>query len=666
MHNFKIIAFRTGRKKTQSANYTDYTVTLDSLRNLKENVIYILRNEYKFPNGDFLTVEYDPEKEVGMYQIKSHNTIIPVNISAIVGGNGSGKSTLVELLYWACYNIGAALGLLESKNPFKFIELELLYSTNSETLTRLEFTNGLINKYQYHKHENVFQIENASMGSAEVGFSEIRDLQQFFYTIAVNYSHYSLNSAEIGDWIRLLFHKNDGYQVPIVLNPMRTRGNIDINRETQLLTRRLIANLLEPVSDGPLKDSLRNIANGKVATHLELKLDKKWKKTIPKAEISLSEETKHLLLHSIEKHFGRISNERDEQWPYHEHCLEYIYEKLFKIIEYKGFGRFKGPKSDPKQIKDLDAFIWRIKKSNSHVVFKVKGAILYLKYHRDLLPGMEIGRPYRVSIQDLSDRIQSIKNREPYFVNTFMMAPPSIFKVNIIPENGIPFESLSSGEKQKIHSISSIAYHLINLNSVELEKGTDSEVVINYPYINIVLDEIELYYHPEWQRTYISDLLSYLSKINPLNLSNIRGINCIFLTHSPYILSDIPSTNVLKLKNGAPCPHEEDARTFAANIHDLLANEFFMENGFMGEFARVQIDKLIKEIQGAVAISKEDFSNNFKKRIEIIGEPFLQAKLFELVATKLQDDVIDQIIAMRSAEIEKLKILKNQNKNDKN
>ena len=68
------------------------------------------------------------------------------------------------------------------------------------------------------------------------------DLQSLFYTIVINYSHYAYNSQEYQSeimgrykkkfWIEALFHKNDGYRTPIVLNPFRERGNIDINVET--------------------------------------------------------------------------------------------------------------------------------------------------------------------------------------------------------------------------------------------------------------------------------------------------------------------------------------------------------------------------------------------------------------------------------------------------
>ena len=76
-------------------------------------------------------------------------------------------------------------------------------------------------------------------------------MQSLFYTIVINYSHNAYNSLEYQSeimgrykkkfWIEALFHKNDGYRTPIVLNPFRERGNIDINVETELAEQRSIA-----------------------------------------------------------------------------------------------------------------------------------------------------------------------------------------------------------------------------------------------------------------------------------------------------------------------------------------------------------------------------------------------------------------------------------------
>jgi hypothetical protein len=70
-----------------------------------------------------------------------------------------------------------------------------------------------------------------------------------------------------------------------------------------------------------------------------------------------------------------------------------------------------------------------------------------------------------------------------------------------------------------------------------------------------------------------------------------------FTTLICYLLR-IPSANILKLethpvtKKSKPAAHS--AQTFGANIHDLLANDFFLENGFMGEFAKKKINEAIR------------------------------------------------------------------------
>ena len=96
---------------------------------------------------------------------------------------------------------------------------------------------------------------------------------KFFYTYISNYSIYAYNttdyhqesnsdrleelirrekkktySVEYRNWLNGIFHKNDGYQTPIVLSPFRTKGNIDINTENILSRERLITLLIMPKS----------------------------------------------------------------------------------------------------------------------------------------------------------------------------------------------------------------------------------------------------------------------------------------------------------------------------------------------------------------------------------------------------------------------------------
>ena len=77
-----------------------------------------------------------------------------------------------------------------------------------------------------------------------------------------------------------------------------------------------------------------------------------------------------------------------------------------------------------------------------------------------------------------------------------------------------------------------------------------------------------------------------------MNLEGIKGIHVQIVTHSPYVLSDIPKTNVLALRKDDPKP-EENLQTFGANIHDLLKNSFFLKDGSIGKFAQWEVGHLL-------------------------------------------------------------------------
>lgn len=144
-----------------------------------------------------------------------------------------------------------------------------------------------------------------------------------------------------------------------------------------------------------------------------------------------------------------------------------------------------------------------------------------------------------------------------------------------------------------------------------------------------------MYYHPNWQKKIISDLLFYLSKINEEHKKNIEGINILFVTHSPFILSDIPLANILFIEEhlikGKPTslPSSKVTNTFGANIHELLSDSFFMNNGLIGDFSKNHINDLFKYL------NKNETINSWsevaaEQTINLIGEPIVKSHLSQL------------------------------------
>jgi hypothetical protein len=172
----------------------------------------------------------------------------------------------------------------------------------------------------------------------------------------------------------------------------------------------------------------------------------------------------------------------------------------------------------------------------------------------------------------------------------------------------------------------------------------------------LVIDEGDSNFHPEWSRGYIDILNKWIPKI----LSRAKGIQIILTTHSPYVLSDLPASNVfiLNRENGDLVIRNNNRQTFGANIHDLLANEFFLEDGFIGAFAKNKIQVVIdnlrtdKDFVPETKMEQEDI----KKVIDVIGEPFLKEKLLEMYQQKFNEpDFYDKEIERLQLKIEEYK-----------
>ena len=180
----------------------------------------------------------------------------------------------------------------------------------------------------------------------------------------------------------------------------------------------------------------------------------------------------------------------------------------------------------------------------------------------------------------------------------------------------------------------------------------------------ILIDEVELALHPQWQKQFIYHFVDFIET----RFKN-HNVQIILTAHSPFILSDLPSNCIVLLKkeNGETITSDslESAKeTFGANIHELFTDSFFLQDGLMGEFSRRKISNLISDIKEQEKISLDDFEGKYKKRIEIIGEQFLKAKILELVAEKSDIQLIDKIIDRRNNEIEILRQIRNRKKND--
>ncbi|HTA84541.1 MAG TPA: hypothetical protein VK783_16475 [Bacteroidia bacterium] len=670
---------------------------------LKLGEFYSFYNNYKFETkgnikgGEIKTITYKPSIADKLYNLKrADNEDLFISISAIVGKNGSGKSTLMELLAYCIYNLAFEKKILKSYQkgvklkPIINLHAEVYYSSSgvvyclkidgenkpkifpckitkiTNTTTEWTIYEKAINKNRHNIFEN-----------------------HFFYSIIINYSAYGLNSLHIGDWINALFHKNDGYQTPIVINPWREEGNMDINVENDLVKQRLLANLLEPIHDkNNPNQSLRNLSVGKLASKVNLKYNEAKIEACIRYIKKVGYNNDSKCLRQLYKSYtGANDFDKKSEIKEYQGIISYLNCKLIKTCKrYKPYNaHFKN-----KQFKNNSEFIAKLCEDKSHITFKLKQALNFLKYehkYRGIYIGnernltaykpneitpFEITKEVKPDIETICKVISDVKREakraerpdiKDTTLDTIEVLPPSFLEPEIMLESAGNFKDMSSGEKQKIYCISSVVYHLMNLNSVFKNETVTSNRYIKYKYVNIMFDEVELYFHPDFQREFIHDLLDYIKNINPKNIKHIYGLNICFSTHSPFILSDIPLSNILLLREGEPQPEIRNL-TFGANIHDLLKNSFFLEKGYMGEFAKNKINdtinyinsiKLEKELMKVTDKESESYKLQYteltklkerviefdaKKHIEIIkliGEPILQIKLIEMY-----DEIINE------------------------
>ena len=171
--------------------------------------------------------------------------------------------------------------------------------------------------------------------------------------------------------------------------------------------------------------------------------------------------------------------------------------------------------------------------------------------------------------------------------------------------------------------------------------------LINSPYdktplkenLIICLDEGDTYFHPEWQRKYFKLIVNFLSQL----FDGKESIQLILSSHSPFLLSDLPTQCVIFMgkefeKLGEP---KDYPQTFAANIHLLFSQLFFMDST-IGAFADEKIQAVIDYLRNGSHDSIPD-RKTAQKHISLIGEPLLRKELQRMLDSKRLSDLEERV-----------------------
>lgn len=594
-----------------------------------------------------------------LYDLYDNNPHIEV--SCLVGMNGSGKSTLLDILYRIINNYSVTV--LGSKMDNKHgRHLRYADGLNADLYYELE---DILYKISCRDKDMTLFVQNEKgiFEEKDIIKGDLNGFDHFFYTISNNYSLYSLNEIEYkekikvekegkeetelinGAWVDGLFHKNDGYLSPIVITPYRERGSVDIEKENGLALQRIAAIAVlgaatgEPsILEGYHVKAIRYKINRHYKSKIGAKYKESWSKEIEDKdyfdrilttfedvwEKKLGDKLKTLEEPGLKQKNPFIANKKDL-------VLQYLAYKSFKICstydDYYDLFNMEGLTNDYNANKNIYSGLalgWeqRNKKKfedvverlcnpeyDSHINLKVRQCINFVN-----------SNTYTEEDDKIDVETLIVEKTVKSFDDAVLLLPPAFYNIDLVlerDEEGVcqndkremTISTLSSGERQMLYTMSYVLYHVKNIQSVK-----PSDNCHLYHHINLIFDEAELYYHPDFQKQFVMKLINYIAKCN-LNKDIIRSINVIIATHSPFVLTDILTQNTMYLSDGNPRAVER--QTFGANYYDMLHDSFFFEDTALGGVATRRITEwLVGKNENGEKVDLEEVAG-------LVGDPLI-------------------------------------------
>lgn len=159
-----------------------------------------------------------------------------------------------------------------------------------------------------------------------------------------------------------------------------------------------------------------------------------------------------------------------------------------------------------------------------------------------------------------------------------------------------PLGALSDGYKGFIGWVGDLVYHIFT-GCPSGKKLVDSRGLV-------LVDEIDLLLHPEWQRTVISALSEYLP-----------NLQFVFTTHSPIVSSSVEKENVFVMEtdsDGSAIIKQYDENIYGHTAEQVLRSSYFgLNTTRAASFVKSELEPLSKNAMDG----DEDASIDFLKKL---------------------------------------------------
>ncbi|MFB2886918.1 AAA family ATPase, partial [Aeromonas veronii] len=181
---------------------------------------------------------------------------------------------------------------------------------------------------------------------------------------------------------------------------------------------------------------------------------------------------------------------------------------------------------------------------------------------------------------------------------------PNEISSNII----LGWSGISTGELAYSHIFSETFSYLIN----SVEKNITNSIIF--------IDEVDLYLHPEWQRTFLHNFLSLIKYCHAAKGSNIPQI--ILTTHSPIIAGDFLPRDIISLYKEIDEYNDEKiiikpSIGFGTSISDLYLDGMHL-TAIFGEHSKKHIDHIMNHTKNGTLTEFD------KKLISQISDKYIR------------------------------------------
>lgn len=534
------------------------------------------------------------------------------NLRIIVGKTGSGKTNFLQLIGMDWWNRkstadGDAYLLLykmHNENDFFVEEVGLGNKTRAYCFT-YDFDKHEILKYipaAYDDHEDTYIINAfdryafASCPYDNVRQEQMFDNNQFIPRKITQYgkSSVSMECEFLKEYLSHFSEKSIKRRVSFVIGWKNWQNKIQSDLDEKLIKREYWT-----YKDRAEEQRDKNFRNGQYNKPIEYD-----KKSTPKSRF----------IHDLMVDFAIYLRKWAE-------LVEYEFPE--KYYPYTGIVYDLGIE-DPRELPDGEKM---------GILKRIDWLCQYIDYHTDEITSNR-GLVWQIG-SDIRDLFHLLgKMDDKYFTDTEFSIPVMDIDVNGKTVMREVFERMEQYRPDQIGVFTEclLPYHWSYVSSGEYQYAKIWGVLEEYgvrvkmmtqgqkyseaiqPNLILLLDEPENYMHPEMCRTFIRNLNVLLSKRNPNT-----ELQVLISTHSPFMLSDVMASQVIKMdydENGKCVISESKKPYYAANIHSIMADGFFLEYT-IGEQARIFLEDKFKLLQRLTCMNR-NLSSSEKEELTMI------------------------------------------------